>query len=214
MTKKIYGLMLHGLTSSGDKWMPIVDALQQDHFQQLECEMPNAPELPLTLMGGKRVPAWFDFQGLGPDAPRQDVEGIVASTKIIHGYLDDMIANKAGGDSKSVFLFGFSQGGMMALFAGLRYDKPLGGIIALSTYLPLLKQIQRREIELLQPRDTRILYCHGDKDSLLDLEWAKQCTKVIKSFGYSNVETHWMHKLEHTTNAETLAILRNFFDQQ
>ena len=47
-------------------------------------------------------------------------------------------AEIAGGISpERIVLAGFSQGGVVVLQAGLRYQQKLAGIIALSTYLPL-----------------------------------------------------------------------------
>jgi len=38
-------------------------------------------------------------------------------------------------------LGGFSQGGALALYSCFTYDKPLAGVVALSAWLPLHKQL-------------------------------------------------------------------------
>lgn len=50
-----------------------------------------------------------------------------------------------------VILGGFSQGGALALYTALTMDKPVGGIIGLSTWMPLHKkftEVRHKEIIL------------------------------------------------------------------
>lgn len=42
--------------------------------------------------------------------------------------------------SNRIILGGFSQGGALAIYSALRYSKPLGGVVALSCWLPLFRQ--------------------------------------------------------------------------
>lgn len=42
--------------------------------------------------------------------------------------------------SNRIVLGGFSQGGALAVYSALRYEKPLAGVVALSCWLPLFKQ--------------------------------------------------------------------------
>ena len=51
-----------------------------------------------------------------------------------------------------VILGGFSQGGALALYTALTMDKPVGGIVGLSTWMPLHKKFN--EVSCL-------LYCFG-----------------------------------------------------
>lgn len=44
---------------------------------------------------------------------------------------------KKGISSENVFLGGFSQGGAVALYTALTYEKPLAGVVGLSTWLPI-----------------------------------------------------------------------------
>ena len=62
-------------------------------------------------------------------------------------------------------LAGFSQGGAIALHTALRYTQPLAGIMALSTYLPLAKQLVP-ELSAINS-DIPIMMCHGTHDPVV-----------------------------------------------
>lgn len=83
------------------------------------------------------MPSWFDLTTLDISGP-EDEDGIKKATQNIHSMINSEI--QSGISSNRILLGGFSQGGALALYAGLTYDKPLGGIIALSCWLPLHKK--------------------------------------------------------------------------
>ena len=95
---------------------------------------PHAPIRPVTINGGYRMRAWYDILALDRQAP-QDARGIRDSAASVR----DLVAreNERGVPSDRIVLAGFSQGGAIALFEGLRHPARLAGILALSTYLPL-----------------------------------------------------------------------------
>ena len=49
-----------------------------------------------------------------------------------------------GLSSEQIILGGFSQGGGLALYTGLTHAEKLGGIIALSTWLPMRDYVMKR----------------------------------------------------------------------
>ena len=69
----------------------------------------------------------------------EDETGLRESARRIDGAIDAQIA--AGIDAQRIVLAGFSQGGAVALHCALRHAQPLGGLIALSTYLPLHSRV-------------------------------------------------------------------------
>lgn len=58
------------------------------------------------------------------------MDGIFASRDYIHSLIEEEIS--AGIPSERIMLAGFSQGGVIAVAAGLTYSQPLAGIILLS----------------------------------------------------------------------------------
>uniref|UniRef100_A0A0R3RV44 palmitoyl-protein hydrolase n=1 Tax=Elaeophora elaphi TaxID=1147741 RepID=A0A0R3RV44_9BILA len=91
-----------------------------------------SPTRAVTLNFGMQMPAWYDLYGLTPNA-EEDEEGINESAMILHSMIDAEV--DSGIPSERIMVGGFSMGGALALYAGLIYDKPLAGIIGLSSFL-------------------------------------------------------------------------------
>ena len=76
--------------------------------------------------------SWFDVPADGaPVGPA--VESIKRSRELIQGLFGEL--KDQGVAPSDIFLFGFSQGSMMALDAGLRFGERLGGIVGVSSWL-------------------------------------------------------------------------------
>src|SRR5690606_5639635 len=113
-------IVLHGLGDSlqGFTWMP-----SQLGLDGLSYLLVNAPD---DYYGGF---SWFDFTGGGAHMENA-VPGILRSRKLIKGLVAEVMAQ--GVASRDILLFGFSQGCLMALDAGLRSEVRLGGICGVS----------------------------------------------------------------------------------
>ena len=134
-------IWLHGLGADGHDFEGIVPELKLPQQAATHFVFPNAPVQAVTINGGMRMPAWYDI--LEASLHRKvDVAGIYQSAAQITPLIDREIA--AGIAPEQIILAGFSQGGVIALHTGLRYPKRLGGIIALSTYLPTLAALGSR----------------------------------------------------------------------
>lgn len=83
---------------------------------------------------GEPVHAWFDVKNC--DFRKEvDVDGIFESSQRIGSMIRREMARGISPDD--IFLGGFSQGGVIALTAALLEPFPIGGVFALSSYLPL-----------------------------------------------------------------------------
>jgi phospholipase/carboxylesterase len=89
---------------------------------------------PVTINGGYRMRAWYDIVAIDRGAP-QDAAGIRESAQGVRA----LVAREGerGVPAERVVLAGFSQGGAIVLYEGLRHPSRLAGVLALSTYLPL-----------------------------------------------------------------------------
>src|ERR1700685_2226162 len=111
-------IWLHGLGADGTDFVPAVPQLRLPDNVAPRFIFPNAPVRPVTVNNGMRMRAWYDIYSFGL-REREDDVGIRASAGVIHGLID---AQRAGGISADrIVLAGFSQGGAVALHAGLRY---------------------------------------------------------------------------------------------
>ncbi len=152
-------IWLHGLGADGYDFVPLIPELRLPGAARIRFVFPHAEPRPVTINAGYTMRAWYDIRSLTPEG-RDDEAGLAATRARIENYIARERA--AGIDSRRILLAGFSQGGAVALHTGLRHDEPLGGILALSCYLPL----RDRLVAESQPanRDTPILMCHGSDD--------------------------------------------------
>jgi phospholipase/carboxylesterase len=172
-------ICLHGLGASGDDLAVVTPLLQIDHLP-IRFIFPNAPIKPVTINGGYQMPAWYDIHGLGVNAT-EDEPGILAAEQQIKDLITEQ--NVQGISSKHIFLLGFSQGGALALFTGLRYHEPLAGIMGLSTYLPLHETL----MESTHPANqkTPVLVAHGEEDSLVPMHFAIHTKEFLTRCDYN-----------------------------
>ena len=88
---------------------------------------------------------------------QQQVEALVAREEARHRAVARVLA-------------GFSQGGAIALYAGLRHPERLAGIVALSTYL-IAPDRSLAEASAAN-RDVPIFMAHGTQDPVVQFRWA------------------------------------------
>jgi phospholipase/carboxylesterase len=177
-------IWMHGLGADGWDFVPIVRELGLPPDLPLRFVFPHADERAVTINNGAVMRAWYDIvmMDLGRKA---DERGIRAS----HGQVEALIAREKarGVPAASIVLAGFSQGGVMALHAGLRHAEPLAGIMALSTYLALEDSLSTEASAA--NRATPILMAHGSADSVIPLSLADASRKALVARGY-RVEWH------------------------
>jgi phospholipase/carboxylesterase len=193
-------IWLHGLGADGTDFVPAVPQLRLPDEVAPRFIFPNAPVRPVTVNNGMRMRAWYDIYSLGM-RDREDATGIRESAAVVHGLID---AERAAGISaRRIVLAGFSQGGAIALQAGLRYAEPLAGILALSTYLPLATTVAAEAS--VANREIPILMCHGREDPIVPLELAEKSADILNDLGY---HPRWLdYPMQHQVcAAEMLAI--------
>jgi phospholipase/carboxylesterase len=166
---------LHGLGADGHDFEPIVPELRLS--RPVRFIFPHAPPRAVTINNGMRMRAWYDIFQFGPGP--EDEAGIRAS----EGLLKELIAQerKRGIAAKGIVLAGFSQGGAIALHTGLRYPERLGGIMALSTYLPLNEKAAEASAA---NRDLPIFMAHGTHDDVIPLAKAQASKDFLLKAGY------------------------------
>ncbi len=173
-------IWLHGLGADGHDFVPIVPELALPAQLAVRFMFPHAPVRPVTINNGMRMRAWYDILALS-GAARQDEAGIRASAAM----LADWIARERerGIDARRIVVAGFSQGGAIALHGALRYGERLGGIMALSTYLPLHERLAGEAAAA--NRDLPILMCHGTMDPMLPVQMGEASRDQLVAAGYT-----------------------------
>jgi len=172
-------IWLHGLGADGSDFVPIVSELKLPASLNIKFIFPHAPLRPITINQGYRMRGWYDITSLDI-ANRDDEAGIIESCAVLTRLCDDQLAQ--GIAAKRIIFAGFSQGGAIALYAGLRYASALGGIMALSTYLPMQQRLQQEATAA--NRDTPVFMAHGKRDDVVALQFGLQTRTLLQQQGY------------------------------
>jgi len=179
-------IWLHGLGADGQDFVPVVDEL--DLPSSVRYIFPHAPMRPVTINNGYVMRAWYDIllgaasaelsAGIGRN---EDVEGIRES----QAEIEKLIAQERqrGVPARNIFLAGFSQGGAVVLYTGLRHKESLGGILALSTYLPLMKTLPAEAAATA--KTVPIFMAHGQSDPVIPYAFGRASADELLQQKYS-----------------------------
>jgi len=165
-------IFLHGLGDTGHGWATSIAAIRPPHVKVI-C--PTANKMPVTLNSGFQMPSWFDLMSLNADGP-EDEAGIKRAADLV----DKLIAEevKSGVPSERIMIGGFSQGGALAVYTALHTDHKLAGVIGLSCWAPLHKDLPAGA----KPTNLNIPYlqAHGDCDPVVPYRWGQLTSTLLK----------------------------------
>ena len=84
--------------------------------------------------------------------------------------------------NENIIYAGFSQGGAVAYHTGVRSQHKLGGVLALSTYIPFAEEVasEHSEINIRTP----ILAHHGTQDPVVPVQLGKASADILAGLGY------------------------------
>ena len=191
---------LHGLGADGNDFVPIVPELLRPDWPAIRFVFPHAPVRAVTINGGARMRAWYDIRDMDL-ANRADAEGVEESV----AQVEALVAREAGRGvpPARVLLAGFSQGGAIALAAGIRRHEPLAGLVALSTYLPLGAATLRTMD--VAARAQPMFMAHGMHDPVVPYMAGKRSRDALRDAGFA-VDWH-AFPMAHQVCAEEIAAL-------
>ncbi len=197
-------IWLHGLGADGHDFEPIVQELNLPADIAIRFIFPHAPMMPVTINNGYVMRAWYDIFAMDIGS-RQDEVGVRQSQLYVKQMIDQQIAD--GIPSERMVLAGFSQGGAIILQTGLRLDKPLAGLMALSTYLPLVDSFEAEKT--LHNAHTPIFMAHGDSDPVVKPELAYRARSYLERQGYA-VEWQEYAGMQHGVCAQEIDHIRQW----
>ena len=196
-------IWLHGLGDDGRGWSEIVPALNMPATPAVRFIFPHAPVMPVTINNGYPMRAWYDIRE-NDFNQRADIAGVKRSQTQV----ELLVAReKARGiAARRIVLAGFSQGGAIALYAGLRHAERLAAIVALSTYViaPVTLALEASAAN----RDIPIFMAHGTQDPVIQFRWAEASRQVLVAAGY-NVEWH-VYPMPHSAMPEEIDAISAF----
>ena len=170
-------IWLHGLGADGNDFAPIVGQLRLPPTAAIRFIFPHAPTMPVTVNGGFVMPAWYDILEMQIDR-KVDQPGLLASVKAIGGFVDRELARGIAG--KRLVIAGFSQGGAVAYQLALSHATPLGGLLAMSTYLATADILSYSPAN----KDIPIKIQHGTHDPIVPEALGRQAVARLTREGY------------------------------
>jgi phospholipase/carboxylesterase len=150
------------------------------------------------------MPAWYDI--LAMDMQREiDTAQIMASASAVIDFVEREIA--AGIPSERIVLAGFSQGGAVVYQAALSYDKPLAGLMALSTYFATAKTIQPAAANQNIP----IALFHGSQDPMVPEVMAQMAMQELQKLGHQPL--YKSYPMQHEVCLQEIHDISSFLQQ-
>lgn len=205
-------LWLHGLGADGNDFSPIVPELVRPDWPALRFVFPHAPMRAVTINNGMRMRAWYDIRNFSADelagGERADSAGVLESV----AQVEALIAREAerGVAPQRLVLAGFSQGGAVALAAGLRRDTPLAGLVGLSTYLPMATQAAQdmHPGASVQP----LFMAHGEHDPVVPFAAGEHSAELMRGLGFG-VDWH-AYPMQHAVCPEEIRDLGDWLSRR
>ena len=198
---------LHGLGADGNDFAPIVPELVRRDWPALRFVFPHAPVRAVTINNGMRMRAWYDIRDFDL-ANRADEQGVAESV----AQVEALVAreNARGVPSSRIVLAGFSQGGAIALSAGLRRAEPLAGLVGLSTYLPAADKAG----DVLVPgaNGQPLFMGHGTQDPVVPFAAGELTAARMRQLGF-DVAFH-RYPMPHSVCAEEVRDLGDWLSRR
>ncbi|VVP30369.1 alpha/beta fold hydrolase [Pseudomonas sp. B21128] len=189
-------IWLHGLGADRYDFLPVAEALQES-LLSTRFVLPQAPTRPVTINGGYAMPSWYDIKAMSP-ARAIDRDELEASAD----HVIELIENEraSGIDASRIFLAGFSQGGAVVYHtAFVKWQGPLGGVMALSTYAPTFSE--QLQLSASQQR-IPVLSLHGQFDNVVQNSMGRTAYEYLKAHG---VTVTWQeYPMEHEVLPEEI----------
>lgn len=169
------------------------------------------------------MPAWYDitsFTSLHLAQKTTDTARILASRSTLHALI--ATERSKGIPASRIVLGGFSQGGAMALLAGLTAPEKLGGVFCLSGYLVLkdgfvglLEEAQGAQgvQDVKDGKGTEVFMGHGEADPLVRCEWGRLTAETLRGWGW-RVRWRVYEGLEHSVEPGEMDDVEGFLGEK
>lgn len=200
-------IWLHGLGADGHDFEPIVPQLNWPAAPDLRFVFPHAPVRPVTINGGMPMRAWYDIVNID-SRPPSDQAGIESSAAGVVRLIER--EGERGIPPERILLAGFSQGGAIALHAGLRHPHTLAGIMGLSTYLLMADRLEsERSAANLE---TPLFLAHGTMDPVVPFMAGERSREHLATMGYA-IEWH-SYTMPHAVCPQEIDDIRHWFSER
>jgi len=184
-------IWLHGLGDSGAGFSDVVPVLGLNPQHRIKFVFPNAPEQPVTINNGFVMRSWYDIKTMDLDG-RADIPTLEQSEKLIVELIEQQIAK--GISASRIVLAGFSQGGVLSLYTGLRLQHKIAGVVALSCYLAT-NDLPYEGAQKAN-KATPVFCSHGQNDNVVPFAAGKDANERLSA---ANFKVTWStYPMEHS----------------
>ena len=205
---------MHGLGDTPAGWSSLERQLpaMQPSLSKLHYVFPAAPEIPITINGGMRMPGWFDLYdwpiGVGV---KNDELGLKRSVETIRQCVTDL--EKKGIAKSRIVIGGFSQGGAVALRSVYHDDDStssegngsFAACVNLSGWLTFGESNKVHD-------DVPLFWGHGSYDDKVLFEQQAHGVNALADMGVTDVKDS-SYDVGHSSHPEEMAAFAKFLDK-
>ena len=200
-------IWLHGLGDSGNGFAPIVPDLKLPSELGIRFVFPHAPMRPVTINNGMTMRAWYDITSLDFNN-RADSQGVKESSDLVADLIKKEISQ--GIPANKIVLAGFSQGGVIALNLGTRFEKTLAGVMSMSSYMSEPEKLSAEAHDA--NKNTPIFIAHGTHDDVVPIFMGSTACKVLESNGYQ--ATWHEYAMQHNVCSQQLDDISSWLQEK
>lgn len=172
-------IVLHGLDSSPEQ-LKILGRIGRSKMPNTRIIFARAPKVYVTYLD-KEATSWFDITKRAPGY-ENSTELRAAAAGVAR--LVALESDRFNVPSEKVVVLGMSQGGAVALTFYLAEEIPIGGVIVLSSWLPLPNLWPGIRSELPSSNENTPLFMgHGENDETISVQEATRSKEIIQSLG-------------------------------
>ena len=195
-------IFLHGYGANGADLINISQSFK-NYFPNMSFLAPDAPFKCEGLPGGYK---WFDLPWLDNSKEDDYIKTFEESLFVLDEWLTQKVKSENVQD-KDVFLFGFSQGTMLALHSATSRKKSLGGVLGFSG-----KLVEETRFRKNLSSKCPILLVHGDQDDIVPYENSSYASEKLQKQDFK-VNFHLTRGVGHGISPEGLQHALNFLNQ-
>ena len=204
--------LMHGLGDTAAGWADVAQMLSPA-LPFAKFILPTAATQPVSLNGGMPMPSWYDIHSLESISGREDPAGLARSLAYVEGLVKtEMESSNIA--AKRVVVAGFSQGGAVAL-GMLRSELGLAGVMALSSYLPLVSPGSPHISSAVSTANegTKVFFGHGDADAVVQYSFGTASAEFLKKRGLE-VEFKTYRGMGHSARDDELRDIAAFLKER
>ncbi len=206
-------VLLHGVGSNGHDLIALAPHLSKAMPHALFLS-PHAPfpfdAVPYAPSGQdvsrddmSMMRQWFSLANRDPSVC---MAAIADAAPLCDRYLDTVLQSHRI-DPSRLFLFGFSQGAMMAMYVAMR--RQVGGVCAFSG-APPGNFLPSKGVDA--SRRAPVLMVHGRDDPVVPYDLSRNAGQCLESAGFA-VDCHFPDHLGHTIDGDGMAAAMRFFQR-